>query len=180
MTDKSGVIEKLRGKFGEEVKVVPSSVGEDAVLVPREKIVEVLAFLKSDPDMSFEFLMDVTAVDYLGRAPRFEVVYHLYSFAKNNRLRVKTGAPEEDPSVDTATAVWKGANWFEREVFDMYGIKFNGHPDLRRILLYDEFEGHPLRKDYPHDGRQPTVPSLEFPDPEKDERVDIDEWRREK
>jgi NADH-quinone oxidoreductase subunit C len=101
-------------------------------------------------------------VDYLaypGRedAPRFEVVYHLYSVAHNHRLRVKAGVDEDDPVVPSAVPLWPIANWFEREVWDMFGVRFTGHPDLRRLLLYEAFEGHPLRKDYPVNRRQPLI-----------------------
>ena len=108
------------------------------------------------------FLVDLTAVDYLGREPRFEVVYHLRSFKTGARLRVKAplAEPEDgsNPTIDTRRArCGPAANWFEREVWDLYGIKFRGHPDLRRILMYEEFVGHPLRKDYPKEKRQPLV-----------------------
>ena len=102
-------------------------------------------------------LTDLTVVDRLGEQPRFEVVYHLYSVAKNHRVRLKVGVPEDAPVVASATALYASADWMEREAFDLYGIRFDGHPDLRRILLYDEFEGHPLRKDYPKTKRQPLV-----------------------
>jgi NADH-quinone oxidoreductase subunit C len=102
-------------------------------------------------------LSDVTAVDLLPRAPRFEVVYHLYSVARNHRVRVKAPVPEDDPELHSVEALYASANWMEREVWDMYGIRFAGHPDLRRLLLYEEFEGHPLRKDYAKEKRQPLV-----------------------
>src|SRR5206468_1510138 len=101
---------------------------------------------------------DETAVDYLGQTPRFEVVCHLVSLTHGRRLRVKIQVPEEDPVVPSLVPLWKSANWMEREVWDMYGIRFSGHPDLRRILMYEEFVGHPLRKDYPVNKRQPLVP----------------------
>lgn len=173
----SAVIEKLSAQFGTDIVDTHSYRGDDTAVVLRNRVIDVLTFLKEDPDLSFEFLMDATAVDYFGRDPRFEVVYHLYSFSKNQRVRIKTGVPEDDPVVETASSVWKGADWFEREIYDMYGITFTGHPDLRRILLYEEFEGHPLRKDYPLDLRQPTVTTREFPDPEKQVRRSLDEWR---
>jgi NADH-quinone oxidoreductase subunit C len=96
-------------------------------------------------------------VDYLGETPRFEMVYHLYSLAKNHRLRIKARVAEEAPEVESLCALWASANWMEREVWDLYGLRFPGHPDLRRILLYEEFDGHPLRKDYPKERRQPRV-----------------------
>ena len=102
-------------------------------------------------------LTDLTCVDYLGETPRFEMVYHLYSLAKNHRLRIKARVPEDPCEIDTLCPLWPSANWMEREVWDLYGVRFTGHPDLRRLLLYEEFQGHPLRKDYPKERRQPLV-----------------------
>ena len=132
--------------------------GEVVVVVERAAIGGALRTLRDHPELRFEMLSDLTVVDYHGRAPRFEVVYQLYSITHNHRLRVKVPLPEEDPVVPSAAPLWKSANWAEREAWDMFGIRFAGHPDLRRILMYPEFEGHPLRKDYPVDGRQPLVP----------------------
>ncbi len=131
--------------------------GDDIIKVPREKLFSVIKFFKEDPELDCDMLVDLTCVDYLGEKPRFELVYHLRSMKKLHMIRVKTRAPEGDPTVDSLTPLYKIANWFEREVWDMYGVKFNGHPDLRRILLYEEFEGHPLRKDYPRQKEQPLV-----------------------
>jgi NADH-quinone oxidoreductase subunit C len=139
--------------------VAPELVrGEAVVIVARERIADALATLRDHPEARCEMLSDLTVVDYLGRTPRFEVVYQLYSLTHNHRLRVKVPVPEEDPVVPSATGLWKSANWAEREAWDMFGIRFAGHPDLRRILMYPEFEGHPLRKDYPVDKRQPLLP----------------------
>jgi NADH-quinone oxidoreductase subunit C len=113
--------------------------------------------LKVEPAEAFEMLTDLCAVDLLPATPRFEVVYHLYSVEKNHRLRIKARVPEDDPRIASLCELWASANWMEREVFDLYGIRFDGHPDLRRILLYDEFEGHPLRKDYAKERRQPLI-----------------------
>jgi NADH-quinone oxidoreductase subunit C len=132
--------------------------GDAAVVVPRDRIADVLALLRDDAETRFDMLTDVTAVDYLGRTPRFEVVYHLYSITRNHRLRVKVQLAEADPTVATASTLWKSALWAEREVWDLFGIRFAGHPDLRRILMYPEFVGHPLRKDYELNARQPLVP----------------------
>jgi NADH-quinone oxidoreductase subunit C len=132
--------------------------GEAVVLLDRRALPAAFGVLRDDPELRFEMLSDVTAVDYLGRTPRFEVVYQLYSLSWNHRLRVKVTVPEDDPVVPTASGVWKSANWGERETFDMFGIRFLGHPDPRRILMYPEFEGYPLRKDYPLLRRQPLVP----------------------
>ena len=102
--------------------------------------------------------MDLTAVDYMDRkAQRFEVVYHFYSSTLNHRVRLKVPVDEDDCLVDTLDSLYKAANWFEREVWDLYGIKFKGHPNMKRILLYEEFKGHPLRKDYPINKRQPLI-----------------------
>lgn len=153
------VLEKIKEKFGAAVLDTHSFRGDDTALIAREKIVEAAKFLKEDPELDFNVLIDLTAVDCLklDRPHRFEVVYHFYSIAKKHRARLKVPLTEEDPSVDTLTGLWPGANWFEREVWDMFGVKFNGHPNLQRILMYDEFEGHALRKDYPVRKRQPLV-----------------------
>jgi NADH-quinone oxidoreductase subunit C len=131
--------------------------GDATALVDAERIVDVLTLLRDDPDFEFEMLSDVTAVDHLGEEPRFEVVYHLYSVAKNHRLRVKARVFEATPELASAVDLYPSANWMEREIWDLYGIRFEGHPDLRRLLLYEEFDGHPLRKDYPKERRQPLV-----------------------
>ncbi len=103
-------------------------------------------------------LLDLTCVDYKGQEPRFEMVYHLFSIPNVERLRIKVRLSEEDLQIDSLTSLWKNANWLEREVYDMFGVSFKGHPDLRRIFMYDEFEGHPLRKDFPLRKRQPRIP----------------------
>jgi NADH-quinone oxidoreductase subunit C len=132
--------------------------GQAVLVVDRAVLPATLRTLRDHSELRFEMLSDLTAVDYLGRTPRFEVVYQLYSITHNHRLRVKVPLGEDDPSVPSATDVWKSANWAERETWDMFGIRFTGHPDHRRILMYEEFEGHPLRKDYPLQRRQPLVP----------------------
>ena len=128
------------------------------MVVAREAAAETLRTLRDHPTLRFDMLSDLTAVDYVEREPRFAVVYQLYSVSQNHRLRVTVPVPGDDPSVPSAVALWKSANWAERETFDMFGIRFVGHPDLRRILMYPEFVGYPLRKDYPLDRRQPLVP----------------------
>ncbi|MFN8545146.1 MAG: NADH-quinone oxidoreductase subunit C [Candidatus Binatia bacterium] len=132
--------------------------GQAVVVVAREQAAEALRVLRADRTLDLDQLSDVTCVDYLGRTPRFEVVYQLRSLAKTHRLRVKVPVPAEDPTVPSAVPLWPSANWAEREVWDLFGIRFTGHPDLRRILMYESFEGHPLRKDYPVNRRQPLVP----------------------
>lgn len=126
--------------------------GELTVWVPRELIRDVLTFLKSDPELQFNYLADVTCVDWIPAEPRFEVVYHLLSMAKKHRLRLKVALSGDDPVLESAVPVFPSANFFEREVFDLFGIRFSGHPNLRRILMPEDWEGHPLRKDYPVEG----------------------------
>lgn len=132
--------------------------GQAVVTAPVDGALDALRRLRDDPELAFDFLADVTAVDYLGRTPRFEVVYQLQSVAKHHRLRVKVAVDGPDPVVPSAVPVWKSAQWGEREAFDMFGIRFDGHPDLRRVLMYPEFQGHPLRKDYPLNQRWSLVP----------------------
>jgi NADH-quinone oxidoreductase subunit C len=109
-------------------------------------------FLRDDPSLPFKFLSDLTAVDHYPKEPRFEVVCHLFSIARSCRLRLKTAVSGTNPGVDSLVPVWPAADAFEREVFDLFGIRFEGHPELRRILLPEDWEGHPLRKDYPTEG----------------------------
>ena len=154
---KSAVLETLVGKFGDDIVSTHSDFGDDTALVRRERIVEICTFLRDDPGLRFDFAMDLTGVDYLGEEPRFEVVYHLYSLEKKHRVRIKTRVPEEDPAIDSVIPVWAGMDWYEREAYDMYGIVFRNHPNLKRILMYESFVGHPLRKDYPKAKRQPTI-----------------------
>lgn len=125
---------------------------EMTIHVERGSIREACALLKDDPACPFNFLSDVTCVDWYPSEPRFEVVYHLLSIAKKERVRLKVRLHSSSPAVDSVTAVWPGANYFEREVFDLFGIRFSGHPYLRRILMPEDWEGHPLRKDYPVEG----------------------------
>jgi NADH-quinone oxidoreductase subunit C len=134
-----------------------AQLGDATALLQKERLVEVMRFLRDDPALAFDMLMDVTCVDYLGETPRFEMVYHLYSLAKNQRLRIKARVPETPCEIDTLCPLWPSANWMEREVWDLYGVRFTGHPDPRRLLLYEEFVGHPLRKDYPKERRQPLI-----------------------
>ena len=122
--------------------------GQAVVVVERERLADALRTLRDHPDIRCEQLSDLTVVDYLGRTPRFEVIYQLYSLALNHRLRVKVPVPEDDPVVASAVPLWRAANWAEREAYDLFGIFFEGHPDLRRIFLWEGFAGWPLRKDY--------------------------------
>ena len=160
--DGSAILARLVERFGPAIRETHAHRGDHTAVVERTDIAEVLRFCRDDPALSFDLLMDLTAVDYLtdpGREAweRFEVVYHLYATGENHRLRVKVPVEADEPVVPTAVPLWAVADWYEREVWDMFGIRFEGHPHLRRLLLYEEFVGHPLRKDYPINKRQPLI-----------------------
>ena len=157
-------LQKVQEKFAQEVIETHAFRGEETLLIRPAALRAVAQFLKDTPELDFNFLMDLTAVDYLffagGRIQkefRFEVVYHFYSLKHNQRFRLKVPVDEKNPEVDTLSDLWPSANWYEREVWDMFGIKFKGHPNLKRILMYEEFQGHALRKDYPFNKRQPLI-----------------------
>lgn len=143
----------LSARFADAIEEVIEALGEVTVIVRRDRLVELMEFLRDEPSLKFNFLSDESAVD-LGEfaEPRFAVAYHLYSLAHNHRLRIKVFLEEEDAWLPTVCEVWKAANWLEREIYDMFGIDFVGHPDLRRILMPADYEGHPLRKDFPVKG----------------------------
>ncbi|MCB0258810.1 MAG: NADH-quinone oxidoreductase subunit C [Calditrichaeota bacterium] len=145
--------ERISGKFPEAQ--FEAHQGQLACIIAKEKFLPLAQFLKKDKTLSFDYLTDMTGVDYLkmDREPRFDLVLHLFSFKINLRLRVKVGVGEDDMDVPSMTQVWKAAHWLEREAFEMFGFNFTGHPDLRRLLLPDIFDGYPMRKDYPLRGR---------------------------
>jgi len=150
------ILEKLKENFLAEILETCDSHGDPAAVVRKDRLREVLVFLKEDPAFQFDQLLDLCGVDRsrLGEAIRFEVVYHFYSLTHHHRLRLRVKVPQEDPRVATATDFWQGADWFERECWEMFGIVFEGHPRLKHLLLFDGFEGYPLRKDYPIAKRQ--------------------------
>lgn len=157
----SDQIDRINSKYKRVILDSHDFRGDQTITVQKNILIELFKFLRDDPELDFKFLMDLTAVDYLNRKDnRFEVVYHFYSLKHNARLRVKVPVSEDDCTIDSVSSLWKTANWYEREVWDLYGIKFNSHPDMRRILLYEEFKGHPLRKDYPINKRQPLIGPL--------------------
>ncbi|HZX09892.1 MAG TPA: NADH-quinone oxidoreductase subunit C [Acidobacteriota bacterium] len=156
MEDNQRIKESLTKKFKDKVLNVKEPLGDTVIQVKKQDILEILKFLKEKPQ-DYSMLLDLTCVDYKGKKPRFEMVYHVFSLSKNHRLRIKCGVPEDDLEVPSVCGMWKNANWLEREVYDMFGIHFTGHPDLRRLFMYDGFEGHPLRKDYPLRKRQPRI-----------------------
>jgi NADH-quinone oxidoreductase subunit C len=138
------------------VSEIRTALGETTVVVPREHIAAACQFLKTTPGLEFNFLADLCGFDRgPEEEPRFEVNYHLFSTTQHHRLRLKVLLHEEDARVPTVTTVWRTANWHERETFDLFGIVFDGHPDLRRILLPDDWQGHALRKDFPLRGYEP-------------------------
>ena len=164
------VLDRLAAQFkGGEIIASGSEHGDEWARVRRDAWVAVATFLRDDPTTKMEMFIDLTCVDRFGsrgpgvaatpdtEPPRFDVVVHLYSVSLKHRVRLYAGAPEDDATVDTLVPVWAGADWFEREAYDLYGVRFKGHPDLRRILMYPEFVGHPLRKDYPVEKRQPLT-----------------------
>lgn len=160
------VVKKLKERFGDKVLHTHAFRGDETVVLDRAALHDACDYLKNDPDLRFDMPIDVTAVDFLGfpearNVPyggRFEVVYHLYSTEKKHRIRLKVPLEADDAVVDSVVGIWKGVDWFERETWDMFGVRFEGHPNLVRILLYEEFQGHPLRKDYPRRGYQPRIP----------------------
>lgn len=153
----SKTLTKIQEKFGDQLIEITNRLDQDTVVAPKSILFDLAKFLRDDPEIKYNFLMDLTAVDYLPRNPRFEVVYHFFSLENNTRVRVKVPVSASDPQVDSLTPLWKIADWLERETWDMMGIEFKNHPDLRRILTYPEFQGHALRKDYPVTKRQPLV-----------------------
>jgi NADH-quinone oxidoreductase subunit C len=190
---KTSLIERVRERFPDAVSASHTYRGDETVVLRREFLLRVASFLKEDPALQLNFLMDLTAVDYsaFGKGPtpaffassgvavkpssqipdadpwpgppgevRFAVVYHFFSSRQKHRLRLVVPLDETDAEVDSLTSLWAGADWLEREVWDMFGIRFQGHSNLTRILMYDEFEGHPLRKDYPVNKRQPLIGPL--------------------
>jgi NADH-quinone oxidoreductase subunit C len=152
----SQLVAAFQREHPEWVSAVVTAHAESTVIVPREYIVEACTFLKTSPDARFDFLSDLCGADRgPEEEPRFEVNYHLFSTARFHRLRLKVLLNEDDPRVPTVTSVWRTANWHERETYDLFGVIFDGHPDLRRILLPEDWQGHALRKDFPLRGYEP-------------------------
>ncbi|ABQ28385.1 NADH dehydrogenase subunit C [Geotalea uraniireducens Rf4] len=150
MAENNRAVIKLREKFASSILEVKEFRGEVTVIVRKEDIVALCKFLKEE--LRYNLLTDVTAVDYLGKDPRFMVVYNIYSIPNKDRLRIKAPVTEGECTIDTVCGVWTTANWLEREAYDLMGIIFKNHPDLRRIMMTDDWVGHPLRKDYPLQG----------------------------
>ncbi len=161
------VVDRLSAKFGEHILATSDAFGEQEVTVALEDWVEVAQFLRDDDELAMDHFIDLTAIDYPERkSSRFDLTVTVRASSNSARIRVRSHVKEgEEPG--TLSNIWLGANWAEREVWDMFGIKFKDHPDMRRILMYEEFEGHPLRKDYPIDKTQPLVPYREVTDIQK-------------
>jgi NADH-quinone oxidoreductase subunit C len=147
------IAENIKVTFPDEVLDIKEFRGQVSITLRKGRILDISRYLHDSPDLSFDYLVDVCGVDYLGRKEkRFEAVYHLFSIKHRHFIRLKAEVPEEDAAIDSVTSVWRGADWHEREAFDLCGIVFKGHPDPRRILMPEDWEGHPLRKDYPLQG----------------------------
>jgi NADH-quinone oxidoreductase subunit C len=149
------VVALLKERFGEAIRDGAGPKGDACAYVERIKIIDVVRYLKHELD--FEILMDETAVDYPERSPRFQVIYNLYNVRSHERIFLKVESDDDEEGVPSLTLLFRSADWFEREVYDMYGVRFAGHPNLRRILMYEGFVGHPLRKDYDARERQPLI-----------------------
>lgn len=151
-------VEKLKKSFSDSIIEVYPNKDDEAILLKKDSIVEVLTFLRDNKELDYNILMDIGVVDYLKypikKRERFEVFYQLYSLTKHHRIRIKCPVSIKEPTIDSAHHLWKSANWGEREAFDQFGIIFNNHPNLKRILNHHEFIGYPLRKDYPTKKRQ--------------------------
>jgi len=152
------ILSELRRLFPDKIREAFTLYGDDVVVTDPKAFLGLARSLLDKP-LSYALLLDVTCVDYLAERSCLEMVYTLYALDRHHRLRIKVQLPAGELTIASLTPLWKNAGWLEREVFDLFGVRFEGHPDLRRLFLYDGFEGHPLRKDYPLRKRQPTLPS---------------------
>lgn len=165
------VLSALKSKFSKAILESSDAYGDECITIKADKLIEVCTFLRDDKKMDFDSPVFLTCIDKLGlhaggkrfsqeatnKNPRFEIVVQLRSFSKKHRIRIKVPLEENKLKVPSLSGLWEGFNWLERETFDMYGVEFDNHPDLRRIYMYEEFTGHPLRKDYPQDKHQPLI-----------------------
>lgn len=152
------ILEKLRSEFPQSVESHNEFRNDLTVQIKKQDIVRVCRFLRDDGELAFDMVIDLLGVDMYRPAGRFEVVYNLYSMKNKSYVRLKVAVEEDDPVVDSVTPVWEGANWHERETYDMIGVKFAGHPDMRRMYMPEDFEYHPLRKDFPLMGIPDSIP----------------------
>ena len=151
--EKKNIVDALKNEFPDKVKEIVDPLGDIVFTFESEALLEIVQFLRNKP-YEYSMLLDLTCVDYKGESSRFEMVYHFLSLISNTRIRLKTRLPEKNPKIESLASIWGNANWLEREVFDMFGIHFDNHPYLRRLFMWDGFEGYPLRKDYPLRKRQ--------------------------
>ncbi len=174
------VVEFLREEFTEDILAQEEFRGQMTLYVKKERVVDICRYLHDEQSMAFKYLRDLTAVDWMEKKDaRFEVVYHLYSIKFKEMIRLKAAVSESDCSISSVTSIWRGADWHERECYDLFGITFKGHPDHRRILMPDDWEGHPLRKDYPVKGPGPDNEWPGFQQVLDDaERLKEHEWER--
>jgi len=159
MTDKE-VLGSFERSFGEKIQSKTEFRGETTFMIAASDLREIAKFCRDE--LSFDYLIDITSIDNFGEEPRFEIVYHLYSMPHGVDLRFKLKVAEESAMVDTVSDIWPTANWHEREAYDMMGIRFDGHPDLRRILMWEGYPYFPLRKDFPLEGLSSEMPDVAF------------------
>ncbi|MBB26778.1 MAG: NADH-quinone oxidoreductase subunit C [Verrucomicrobiaceae bacterium] len=159
----SKAVEKIETRFQGNILLKNSFRDELSLTVTKDSLIEIMTFCKND--LGFDYLVDLTAVDNLGTNPRYEVVYELYSYSDSCHLRIKVGVDESEREVSSVVGLWPTANWHEREAFDMIGVTFSGHPDMRRILMWEGYPYYPLRKDFPLAGKTSDMPDVAFSEP---------------
>ena len=159
----SEAVEKIEAKFQNNILLKNSFRDELSLTVTKDSLIEIMTFCKKY--LGFDYLVDLTAVDNLGTNPRYEVVYELYSYSDSCHLRIKVGVDESEREVSSVVGLWPTANWHEREAFDMIGVTFSGHPDMRRILMWAGYPYYPLRKDFPLAGKTSDMPDVAFSEP---------------
>ena len=159
----SEAVEKIETRFQDNILLKNSFRDELSLTVTKDNLIEIMTFCKKD--LGFDYLVDLTAVDNLGTNPRYEVVYELYSYSDSCHLRIKAGVDESEREVSSVVGLWPTANWHEREAFDMIGVTFSGHPDMRRILMWEGYPYYPLRKDFPLAGKTSDMPDVAFSEP---------------
>jgi NADH-quinone oxidoreductase subunit C len=164
MEVKDFILRKVKEVLGEEGVSAVDSLGDFEIVIQKEQLIKLAKFLKENDDLEFLMCKDVTAIDWATRKNRFTTVYHIYSFRLNFTLRIKVNLEQEPYSVESVSSIWESANWYERETFDMYGINFLNHPDLRRMYMPQEFEYYPLRKDFPLMGIPGSLPLPQKPE----------------
>ena len=159
----SEAVEKIETRFQDNIFLKNSFRDELSLTVTKYSLIEIMTFCKND--LGFDYLVDLSAVDNLGTNPRYEVVYELYSYSDSCHLRIKVGVDESEREVSSVVGLWPTANWHEREAFDMIGVTFSGHPDMRRILMWEGYPYYPLRKDFPLAGKTSDMPDVAFSEP---------------